>query len=311
MLEADGLSATHVQGRKPRVLLLADCRGWYFDIVGQALIRQLSDEFDFKIDYAHERPDLKQWPFDLVYVFFWGETYHQPFVSGPRQVIKEIASHRWELEEQYGKMSAPQMVKTYLADAGIVTTISKRLQHTFEPYREVWRVPQGFDPGQFQMKSKRTGPIKIGWAGNVKDPCKGVQDILQPAASGDFELHLATGSLTHQQMADFYNSIDVICVASTAEGGPMPLIEAMACGCFPIAVDVGIVPELVTHQQNGLIVERTPWAFRDAFAWCTANPEQVREAGAMNAQQMLGQRTWTQSSRYMRTALRRALQNVL
>ena len=67
-------------------------------------------------------------------------------------------------------------------------------------------------------------------------------------------------------MARFYNSIDVICVASTAEGDPLPLVEGMACGCFPVCVDVGIVPELVQSGVNGLIVDRTPAAFRAALS---------------------------------------------
>jgi hypothetical protein len=44
-----------------------------------------------------------------------------------------------------------------------------------------------------------------------------------------------------------------------------------------------VVPELIEHGVNGLIVEPTPDAFRSAFAWCRDHLAQVRAAGARNA----------------------------
>ncbi len=52
------------------------------------------------------------------------------------------------------------------------------------------------------------------------------------------------------------------------------------------------MPELVQHGVNGLIVEQSVGAFRDAFAWCRANLDFVRAAGARNAETMLTSRTW-------------------
>lgn len=146
--------------------------------------------------------------------------------------------------------------------------------------------------GEFRVFGRRSGKLRIGWAGNEKDVCKGINDILRPAAGSDFELRVAAGNRGHHEMPEFYNSIDVICVASTAEGQPLPLIEALACGCFPVCVDVGIVPELVRHGSDGLIVNRTPAAFKAAFQWCTVNVDRVRATGLANAEEMLRTRTW-------------------
>ena len=113
-------------------------------------------------------------------------------------------------------------------------------------------------------------------------------------------------NLPYGEMPDFYNSIDVISVASTAEGDPRPLIEGMACGCFPVTTDVGIVPELVRHGENGLIVERSVKAFAEAFAWCRANVDQVRAAGRRNAELMLASRTWAHVASAWASAIARA-----
>ncbi len=121
---------------------------------------------------------------------------------------------------------------------------------------------------------------------------KGFGEILVPAAVGhDFEL--ADGQMSHTQMNEFYNRFDVIAVTSAHEGEPLTLIESMAAGCFPVCTDVGIVPELIRDRENGIIVkERSVAAFREAFAWCAANLDKVREGGRQNARQLLETRTW-------------------
>ncbi len=51
-----------------------------------------------------------------------------------------------------------------------------------------------------------------------------------------------------------YAESDVFCLASFAEGIPVVLIEAMASGCPVIATQVMGIPELVEHDQTGLLV---------------------------------------------------------
>lgn len=293
-------------GRKPRVLFLADDPQWAQDRTARAISGRLNDEFEFRIVYQAQNPDLSQWEFDLIYVLFWGEVYQNKYVKDPRRVIKQISSHRWATERKYGCLSAGEAAYIYLRDAGTVTTPSRRLQAIFSPYRQVFLTQKGFEPEEFKVLGPRSGKLRIGWAGDTRDRCKGLHDILRPAVGSEFELIVAGGDLGLNDMLAFYNSVDVICVASTAEGDPLTLIEGMACGCYPVAVDVGIVPELVRHGENGLIVERKPAAFRAAFEWCAMNVGQVREAGLRNAEQMLQTRTWDKVSAQWREALRYA-----
>jgi predicted O-methyltransferase YrrM len=301
-----GLPVLRPDGEKPRVLMLVDKRGWAYDTAAQAISRRLSDEFEFRIEYVRENPDLNAWKFDLLYVFFWGEDYHRKFGVKPCRVIKEISSHRWENEDAYGRLNAAQAAAKYLADAGTLTATSHRLRDAFAPHREVFWCPNGFETGTFSARENRSGPLRIGWAGNRNDACKGVNDILVPAAGHDFELVLAGGDLDTAAMGRFYNSIDVLCVASTAEGEPLTLVEGMASGVFPVAVDVGIVPELVRHGENGFVVNRNPAAFGAAFQWCRQNVDRVRQAGSDNARRMATERRWDDVAPHWRRALRAA-----
>jgi glycosyltransferase involved in cell wall biosynthesis len=47
---------------------------------------------------------------------------------------------------------------------------------------------------------------------------------------------------------------DIFALPSQAEGISNTLLEAMACGCAPVATDVGGNPELVENEVNGLLV---------------------------------------------------------
>ncbi len=47
---------------------------------------------------------------------------------------------------------------------------------------------------------------------------------------------------------------DIFALPSQAEGISNTLLEAMACGCAPVATDVGGNPELVESEANGLLV---------------------------------------------------------
>jgi glycosyltransferase involved in cell wall biosynthesis len=292
---------------RPRILLLADRPGWAFDVAAKAVARQLAHKYEFRISYVLRQPSLELWPFDAVHVFWWGETYHHRAGVEPSRVIKEIASYRWALEERYGCLTPEEAARTYLADARTLTTVSKRLQQTFAPHRDVLFVPNGYDPAVFHDRGARSGALRIGWAGNAADPCKGLEDILKPALTDGLELRIAGGGVRHRDMAEFYNSVDVLCVASTAEGEPLTLLEAMACGCYPVAVDVGMVPELVRHQENGLIVERRVDAFREAFSWCRDHVGLIRDAGRENSVLCRETRTWESVAEFWDRAFQTAL----
>jgi sugar transferase (PEP-CTERM/EpsH1 system associated) len=67
---------------------------------------------------------------------------------------------------------------------------------------------------------------------------------------------------------------DVFALPSQAEGISNTLLEAMACGCAPVATDVGGNPELVEHEASGLLVPA-----QDSAALAAALARLVNDAG--------------------------------
>ncbi len=64
------------------------------------------------------------------------------------------------------------------------------------------------------------------------------------------------GYQTHQQLAVLYNQVDLLVLASSREGMPNVLLEAMACGTPVIATNVGGVIEVVTKRLAGIVIPR-------------------------------------------------------
>jgi len=54
--------------------------------------------------------------------------------------------------------------------------------------------------------------------------------------------------LPYEKMPDFYRSVDVVFVSSKVESGPMPALEALACGVPVIAPDIGNL-DMLPHTE--------------------------------------------------------------
>lgn len=266
-----------------RVALVPYQRDWSYDFTAQALVKHLSDRFDMRVYHNDTLDRLDPRDVDLVVDFWWRGGLARRF--GPRALI-QVSSHRWG-NAKYGSLSVAQLVDGYLRRAGGVLVPSRRLASDLDAAPHVTIAPKGFHPEAFGDAGARRGDLVVGWAGAANALDKRL-DVITAAWPG---VLIATG-LAYDAMPGFYNEVDVITCASTAEGDPRPLIEGMACGCFPVTVDVGIVPELVRHGENGLIVERSPHAFEAALRWCARNLDYVRAAGARNALEMRATRTW-------------------
>lgn len=76
-----------------------------------------------------------------------------------------------------------------------------------------------------------------------------------------------------RELAKVYSAADVLVLASSREGWPNVLLEAMACGTPVVATAVGGVQEIVTSRVAGRVVaERSGAALADALREVLARP---------------------------------------
>lgn len=292
----------------PSVLLSLGEEGWSYDFTARALVEHLSHRFTFELAYHPVHVHARAPHVDLVVDFWWRGGLARNY---GRRVVTQVSSHRWA-QEKYGALTAEELARTYLAEGAGVVVPSARLLGivgaALAGAVPVSLAPKGFDPALFSHEERQGRSLVVGWAGTGRQADKRLE-VLRAACPDLAEAgpHTRGVELAYSAMPAFYRSLDVITCASDAEGDPRPLIEAMACGCFPVTVDVGIVPELVVHGENGLIVERTPEAFAEALAWCRENLDYVRARGRANAERMLATRTWAMCSQAWGDAFARAM----
>lgn len=105
----------------------------------------------------------------------------------------------------------------------------------------VQQIVPGIDLEAFKPNTEiyeRHTPLKVGYVGRPYQSSNRKNPMLleRIAMTKGIEFKVTGGKLKAEEMPDFYRSVDLIVSPSTNEGGPMCIIEALACGkpvlCF-------------------------------------------------------------------------------
>jgi glycosyltransferase involved in cell wall biosynthesis len=81
------------------------------------------------------------------------------------------------------------------------------------------------------------------------------------------------GTVPHERLTEVYNAVDALVLASSREGWPNVVLEALACGTPVVATRVWGTPEIVTQPEAGLLLdERTPAAIAAGMRRLLAAP---------------------------------------
>jgi glycosyltransferase involved in cell wall biosynthesis len=85
------------------------------------------------------------------------------------------------------------------------------------------------------------------------------------------------------QMAELFRTSRVAVSPSEHDGTPNTLLEAMACGCFPVAGDIESLREWIQPGENGLLVDPgDSVALAEAILQALQQPELCRRAQLLN-----------------------------
>ena len=90
--------------------------------------------------------------------------------------------------------------------------------------------------------------------------------------------------LPQTQLWALFHQAQVYVSPSVHDGTPNSFLEAIACGCFPVAGDIESFREWITPGANGLLVDASdPQALAEAILAALANPDLRRQAAKINA----------------------------
>lgn len=280
--------------KRPRILLLIDEWDWAFHTIARAIERYLGDEYTFTILCVADKPVIDDMQFDIIHVLFETETYHRNFLRGRSKIVKSVYSHYWQLE---GK-SASAFYQEHLWEAHAVVVPSMRLFQALETIPcPLYICPEGVDTQLFQPREDRAGTMSVAWAG-MDRPVKRL-NMLREACDGLIQLRTALNRQYREaEMPAFYAESAVVACTSIAEGCPRPLLEGMACGAFPVTTDVGVVPELIRHKENGYVVnDANVDTVRTALQWCMDNTDILKRARRENRTLIEATRQWNSTIR--------------
>lgn len=71
-----------------------------------------------------------------------------------------------------------------------------------------------------------------------------------------------------QQIVNLYNAVDIYVTPSLQDNLPNTIVEAMSCGVPCVGFNVGGIPEMIDHKENGYVAEyRNAEDFAEGIIW--------------------------------------------
>lgn len=288
---------------KPEILIIADVPGWALDRTAENVIKHLSNQFRFKkVFNAQAVEEINKNDYGLLYITYWRQFQDASInikICGP--AITGIRSH-YKWDKGKGLPPTDEMInqintfKTINVPSRILYDIFK------DKHPALFYTPHGVDQHIFiPLKNPFTssaGELVIGWTGSKKNhPGKrGLDDLLIPALKDLKGVKLITAARedkwrTQEEMVSFYQKLDVYICTSRTEGGPHPLLEASSCGIPIISTQVGIAPDLIENNKNGILIDRSIESIRNAVTLLRDHPN-LRRNMALTAREVIEQ-SWT------------------
>lgn len=269
------------------ILLIADTRGWIFHRHCDEIKKRITNySFDIKFSWQDDPYKYNYEPYDLVYQL-------DPMGIGGLHTPREKTVIGLRNEFMYGH-SRDELIAFYLSTFHgkykIVHVVNRKQLREFSSIpmaMPLMLVQHGVDTDCFKVKDKKPvskdGPLVVAIAGNHTSGCNKGFEIVEEAGriTGcnvvTAKQNLSSGHLTKEQMADFYNTIDVYCCMSStnSEGINNCIMEAGATAVPVIATLAGAVDETVEDGKNGFVIERSVGALVDKLNFFKNNREAI------------------------------------
>ena len=294
-----------VDGRKPRILFIADVHKWAWWIKSEYLQEYLADEFDIDIICVHGEncknyTQINQTHYDLY--FTYGYSYIDFLYRVPKfKKATGITAHR-----------AKHQIFPKMKMAGHVHANSKMLLKELHGmgFKKAYYVPNGVDAELFKPTKpiRKEGQLIVGHVGK-ECPQKGQREFILPAiqscgVQSATNLRTYQDKLPHTEMPMIYNQMDCFVVASVEDGTPNPALEAAACGRPIISNQIGNMPEFIRDGYNGFIVPRKIGAYVEKIKYFQNNRKELIRMGNNARKTILESWTWEKQAEHYRKMFR-------
>jgi glycosyltransferase involved in cell wall biosynthesis len=168
--------------------------------------------------------------------------------------------------------------------------LEKRVSIAYPELKHVQVIPNGIDTSVFQPLDKKVARERLKLPLDTKkivlfvaefatkNPFKGgyilrdiisdvdFKDVLFITVGGqhetNFSNHISFPYITNElNLVELYSSADVLLYPTQADNLPLVVLESMSCGTPVIASNLGGIPEIIQHGDNGFLIDN----YKDVF----------------------------------------------
>jgi len=101
-----------------------------------------------------------------------------------------------------------------------------------------------------------------------------------------------TGKLERKEIAQLYQSADIMLNASTIDNTPNSIIEALACGVTVISSSAGGIPWLVKHEETAMLMKKNTPEAMSKLVDTVLNQPALKDKLRVNGLQLAERFTW-------------------
>jgi len=277
-----------------RVLLVADRPGWAYDILAKSIKRHSAfSEIDIQyiVDIRRDTSKTDFSSYDVVFFFLWYDAMRYGVKIKGFEFTKTCVGVHSLASWKKRKLNRDQtsMICNQFAATGVISNEINALLDITSGFI----TPNGIESDLFyptDLPDFQDG-IRIMWVGNPgrshHGDNKGFHSLVKPVLDefSDRGVHLVTASpdspVSRELMGEFYRSNHMLICASLHEGGPMPVVESLACGRPVITTSVGVVPEIVEDGKNGIIFNRSISDLRNTVEMVLNKPQLIERMASL------------------------------
>jgi glycosyltransferase involved in cell wall biosynthesis len=141
------------------------------------------------------------------------------------------------------------------------------------------------------LRAEPGATLTVAGSGSLARNLRGAAARVAPVSVVNF-----TGTVQHDAMPALLRDHDIYVSMSLSDTTSVSLLEAMACGLFPIVSDIAANREWIDHGKNGFLVaagDESGLAEAVTGAW--RNPSLRKSAAGHNADVIAGRADWSQN----------------
>ena len=234
------------------------------------------------------------------------------------------------------------LMKWVLTNCNYIITVNKTMIEKVQlygvPHENLVFIPNGVDAKKFKLKKVKKNGYKLLSIGAFV-PKKGQiflieamaevvkkypQTVLTLVGDGPLRFELTEkakslglqdniyfpGTILHDKIPLLFEESDLFVLSSLAEGMPLVLIEAMACGLPQVATSVDGIPDIALDGETSILVPpKDPQSLSNAIIKLLDDDELIRKYGEKSRERVLNGFTWSDISSETMNVYQKALKD--